>query len=485
LEDVVRRTKIVATIGPASESEAMLRNLMRDGMNVARLNFSHGSHAQHQRVIRRLRRLSRDLNLPVAILQDLCGPKLRVGEIARPPLHLQRGKSVTLTAGSAEAGETTVPIAYPDLPRHLHRGDRVLLDDGALELRVERTTDLDINARVVIGGELGSHKGINVPEIALPIPAVTEKDLSDLRFGLDAGVDWVAMSFVRSPDDLKPLRELMEQRGRRVPIIAKVEKHEAIDHIDDIIASADGVMVARGDLGVELPIDRVPALQKDIIERCSRANKPVITATQMLESMIDSPRPTRAEVSDVANAIWDGTDAVMLSGETAVGRNPRAALRVMARVAARAEQRIDFEHFAQERSAVAAESATEAIGQATCVIAADLPVKALITPTSSGTTPLLISKNRPRQPIIAPTSVPATRRRLPLLWGVHPVAVKRSRTVDDMIHHAMEGAMLTGLVKRGDLVVITGGVPGQPGHTNFIRIAHLGERVSSRRGNRR
>jgi len=476
----VRRTKIVATIGPASESEAMLRNLIRDGMNVARLNFSHGTHTQHRRIIRRLRRLSREIGHPIAILQDLCGPKLRVGEIANPPMELQRGESVTLSARPARGG-ASIPIAYPELPRHLARGDRLLLDDGALQLRVEGSTETEISARVVIGGQLSSHKGINIPDVTLDIPAVTEKDVDDLGFGLDAGVDWVAMSFVRSPDDLKPLRDLMERRSRQIPIIAKIEKHEAIRHLDDIVASADGIMVARGDLGVELPVDRVPTLQKDIIQRCNKANKPVITATQMLESMVHNSQPTRAEVSDVANAIWDGTDAVMLSGETAVGRYPRAAVRMMATVAARAENRIDFQRLSHERSALPADSATEAIGQAVCVIAADLPVKAIITPTSSGTTPLLISMNRPRQPIIAPSAVEATRRRLPLLWGVHPVAVKPSRTIDDMIRRAMEAAILSGLVKRDDLVVVTGGLPGQPGLTNFVRIARVGERISSMR----
>jgi pyruvate kinase len=346
---------------------------------------------------------------------------------------------------------------------------------------VEGTTETEISARVVIGGQLSSHKGINIPDVSLEIPAVTKKDVDDLRFGLDAGVDWIAMSFVRSPDDLKPLRDLMERRNRQVPIVAKIEKHEAIRHLDEIVASADGIMVARGDLGVELPVDRVPTLQKDIIQRCNKANKPVITATQMLESMVHNSQPTRAEVSDVANAIWDGTDAVMLSGETAVGRYPRAAVRMMATVAARAENRIDFQGLSRERSALPADSATEAIGQAVCVIAADLPVKAIITPTSSGTTPLLISMNRPRQPIIAPSAVEATRRRLPLLWGVHPVAVKSSRTTDDMIRRAMEAAILSGLVKRDDLVVVTGGLPGQPGLTNFVRIARVGERISSMR----
>jgi pyruvate kinase len=473
----VRRTKIVATIGPASESEAMLRNLIRDGMNVARLNFSHGTHAQHRRVARRLRRLSRELHTPVAILQDLSGPKLRVGEIADPPLHLSRGKSVTLTTDPTPGRGGRIPVSYPELPRHLHRGDRVLLNDGAITLRVGSVGDAEVTARVVVGGDLTSHKGINLPEVSLDIPAVTDKDLRDLRFGLELGVDWVAMSFVRRPEDLQPLRELMEEHGRQVPIIAKIEKHEAIRHLDDIIAAAEGVMVARGDLGVEVPVDRVPALQKDIIDRCNRASKPVITATQMLESMIHTPQPTRAEVSDVANAIWDGTDAVMLSGETAVGSYPRAALRTMARVAARAEQRLDFERLVHERSAVVTERPTEAIGQAACVIASDLPVKAIITPTSSGTTPLLISKSRPRQPIIACTAVEATRRRLPLLWSVHPIAVKASRTIDQMLGHALEAAALTGLVKRGDLVVITGGMPGQPGQTNLIRIARLGERM--------
>ena len=470
----MRHTKIICTIGPASESEGLLRQLLRAGMAVARLNFSHGTQEDHRRRIALIRRVSEELDRPVAILQDLCGPRLRVGEMAQPQAMLRVGATFTLTRRSIKGDDTCAQLAFPSLLRLVKPGDRMMLDDGLIELRVNRVTREEIVTRVVHGGPLGSHKGINLPDRQLPIPAVTRKDLEDLRFGLAQGVDWVAMSFVRTARDLEPLRQLMARLKRSAPIIAKIEKHEAVRNLDQIIAAADGIMVARGDLGVEMSLDEVPLLQKEIIFRCGEARKPVITATQMLESMITHPRPTRAEVSDIANAILDGTDAIMLSGETAIGRYPVAAVRAMARVAARTEEALDFEALSHEHACQRASDPTDAIAQATCVLAADLPVKAIVTPTASGQTPRLISKHRPGVPIIAAATDQRVRRRLSLLWGVQPVMVAKSRTSDQMIHRALEAARRSGLVKAGDLVVVTGGWPvGVIGKTNAIRLARI------------
>jgi len=470
----MRRTKIVCTIGPKSESPALLRQLIRAGMEVARLNFSHGTQDDHRRRIMLIRKASEELARPVAILQDLCGPRLRVGEITEPPALLRVGATFTLTRRAIKGDGERAQLAFPSLLQLVKRSDRMMLDDGLIELRVTRVTRDEIVTRVVHGGPLGSHKGINLPDRELPIAAVTRKDLDDLRFGLAQGVDWVAMSFVRNAGDLEPLRQLMARVKRTAPIIAKIEKHEAIRNLDQIIAAADGIMVARGDLGVEMALDEVPLLQKEIISRCSLARKPVITATQMLESMIEHQRPTRAEVSDVANAILDGTDAIMLSGETAIGKYPVAAVRAMARIAQRTEEALDFEAFSHEHADLQACDPTDAIAQATCMLAADLPVKAIITPTASGQTPRLISKHRPGVPIIAAACDQRVRSRLPLLWGVHPVAVPKSRNSDQMIEHSLRAAQRAGLVKPGDLVVVTGGWPaGVPGKTNAIRLTRI------------
>jgi pyruvate kinase len=474
----MRRTKIICTLGPASSSEEVVSALIRAGLDGARFNFSHGTQQEHRRGIARVRSLAARLGRPVAVLQDLAGPKLRVGEMAGGCAELRRGRPFTLTTRAIIGGERAASVAFPALPRCLKAGNRVLLDDGLLELEVVDTTSTEVNCRVVTGGPLGSRKGINLPEVDLPISAVTEKDLSDLRLGLRLGVDWVAMSFVRRPEDLAPLRALMKRLGRRAPLLAKIEQHEAVREIDEIIAAADGVMVARGDLGVELPVEQVPVLQKRIIEKCNRAGKPVVVATQMLDSMIRNPRPTRAEVSDIANAILDGADALMLSGETSVGKYPLAAVRTMVRTARRAEGALDFARLLQEKLRLPTRTLTDAISQATCELAADLGARAIITSTSTGHTAVMVSRHRPKAPIVAVTPNVATQRRMALCWGVCPLLVPRGRSTDEMLRGAIAAARKAGFVKDGDTVVVTAGVPaGVAGRTNLIKVETVGKHV--------
>ncbi len=470
-----RRTKIVCTIGPASFSRRMLERLARSGMDVARLNFSHGDQAEHGRAIAAIRAVEKKLGRPIGILQDLAGPKLRVGELPEEGLELKARAEVVLSAASRpKAGR--IPLPVPEAPRTLKPGQRVLLGDGRIELRVVETSDTEVRCRVRVGGLLRSHQGVHLPDVELPVKTVTRKDLADLRFGLEHGVDWVAMSFVRRPEDLRPLRREIARQGKPVWVMAKIEQHEAIDHVEEIIEAADGVMVARGDLGIELPLDRVPLLQKSIIRCCNAAGKPVVTATQMLESMIDSPRPTRAEVSDIANAVLDGTDAVMLSGETAIGRYPVEAVRVMAKVAVRGEAAFDFAERLAESSQWPCETVTDGISQATVNLAHDLGARAIITATTTGHTALMVAMHRPAVPIIAVTPDVATQRRLALAWGVRALLAKRGKTTDELILHAIGRAREDGLVAEDDVVVVTAGVPaGVPGQTNLIKVEVVGK----------
>jgi len=472
----MRKTRIVCTLGPATDSPRILRALTNAGMDVARMNFSHGSHAEHARRIAAVRKLAQQLGRPIGILQDLSGPKLRVGEFREGHVNLRRGQTFTLTTDEVAGTEERVRIAFPDLARYIHKGERIMLADGAIELRVEAVRRGDIVCRVVNGEVLSSHQGVNVPDTDLPIPAVTEKDLADLDFGIEHGVDWVAMSFVRRGKDLDPLRQRMRQRKRSIPIIAKIEKHEAVTALDEILEAADGLMVARGDLGVEMPLYEVPGIQKQIIRMCNLGGKPVITATQMLQSMIENPRPTRAEVTDIANAILDGSDGVMLSGETAVGKYPVQATRMMERVARQAESLFDFEAIRREKALVVSGNPTDAISESCVAIAHDLRAKAIISVTSSGYTARMISKNRPRTPIIAATPHVETYRRLSLIWGVQPVLVRMCTDSEEVFAAAQAAAKAHGYVRDGDLVVITGGVPvGVPGRTNLIRVQVIGE----------
>ena len=465
------KTKIVCTIGPASRSPEILERLVRAGMDVARLNFSHGTQAEHGRTIADLRKIARRLGRPVAVLQDLAGPKIRIGPVRNGPVMLEPGADFTLTARKVPGDARTVSINYPAMVADVRKGDTLLLSDGALELEVVAVDGRDIRCRVVIGGPLNSFKGINLPARTLRTPSLTDKDRDDLRFGLRNDVDYVAMSFVRSAGDIATVRRHMKRCGGDAPVIAKIEKHEALDAMDAIVEAADGLMVARGDLGVEIPLERIPRVQKDLIRKSREAGKPVITATQMLRSMVDSPRPTRAEVTDVANAILDGTDAVMLSEETAVGKYPVESVAVMARIAREAE-RIPPSCDGPRPGMLGPVpgSLPGAVACAAARLAADVGAAAIVTFTRSGSTARLVSRCRPEVPILAHTPDDRTRRQLALCWGVMAVLGEDLGRTDEMVAAALKAAKRAGLVRKGQTVVITAGVPtGVPGTTNLIK----------------
>lgn len=471
------RTKIVCTLGPASEDEETLRQIIRAGMNVARLNFSHGTQDDHARRIDLVRRLADEENQVVALIQDLQGPKLRVGAIAGGHVELEAGAQFTLTSEDVDGTAERVTAPYEGLATDVHRGDRILLDDGRIELRVLDTTDTDVITEVVIGGKLAERKGVSLPGVNISLPALTSKDQDDLAFGVEQRVDYVALSFVRRAEDVLELRDLMGALGVKIPIIAKIEKPEALSNFDDILAASDGVMVARGDLGVEMPAEEVPIYQKMIIRKANRSAKPVITATQMLDSMIRNPRPTRAEASDVANAIFDGTDALMLSGETAIGRYPVRAVRTMTAIAETTERHLSFEEWERRAISQQGHSVTNAISEAVAEIASELGVQAIIASTSSGTTARAVARHRPQAPIIGATHNVQTQRRLALVWGVRPILIQRARTSDDMMAVSIDRCRADGLVHDGDRVVLTAGVPmGVPGRTNMLQVRVVGER---------
>lgn len=471
---ILRRTKIVCTIGPASESAEQIAGLIEAGMNVARLNFSHGDHDGHQQRISLIRAAAGAGRQPVAILQDLAGPKIRIGALAAP-VTLQEGATFTLTNRTVSGDEREVAISLADLPEQVQVGDAILLADGAIELRVLQADRHDITCRVINGGRLTSHKGINLPKRSLRVRGLTQKDKDDLRFGLQAGVDCVAMSFVRQAADIDELRELMQQCGRVVPIIAKIEKHEALENIEAIIAVSDGLMVARGDLAVETALERVPLVQKNLIEKCNQLGKPVITATQMLKSMVESPRPTRAEAADVANAVFDGTDAVMLSEETAVGEFPLETVRVMDRILRAAETRLAVKNWLPVERTRGEVTVPAAISHAVAAIAADLKVAAILTPTQSGATARMIARYRPAVPIIAISPVLATARQLAQVWGVYPVFLEREyEHTDALIEKCKEIALAHGLVQPGEKVVIAAGLPpGATSKTNLLKVEEV------------
>ena len=466
----MRKTKIVCTIGPASCSAETIDLLVEEGMDVARLNFSHGTHQEHAGALHLVREAAIRHGRTVAVLQDLAGIKVRVGEIEGGSVALESGAIVVLTPRAAASGPGVIPVGFPDLARCARPGDPVLLADGDLELVVTDVRAPDLVCRVVVGGVLFSHKGINLPSGSVDAPSLTQKDKDDLAFGLSLGVDYVALSFVRSAANLLEARRFAQERGSRVPWIAKIEKHEAVGALEEILAAADGIMVARGDLGVETPLEHVPLLQKRLIAAANRAAKPVITATQMLKSMVDNPRPTRAEVSDVVNAILDGTDAVMLSDETAAGRYPVEAVRMMARIAADAETGIPLDRTPAANEPADRLSLPEAVADAACRLASDIGAAAIIALTESGATPRLVAKFRPRARIVAPTPVEETRRRLALVRGVVPLSISRAAEPSDPMERAIRQAQDAGLVASGDAVVVTCGLPmGMPGSTNSIR----------------
>ncbi len=474
------RTKIVCTIGPASSSPRILEQLIKAGMSVARLNFSHGTRSEHRRVILHIRRIARRLGRPVAILQDLAGPKIRIGEIENGVVTLESGELFTLTNRRVTGDEKAVSINYPSLPKEIKPGDTLLLSDGALELKVLETNVHDIKSRVIIGGPLSSNKGINLPTGSVETPILTDKDKDDLAFGIELDVDFVALSFVRNANDVQDVKRFMKRRGASgVPIIAKIEKHEALMNIDEIINVVDGIMIARGDLGVEIPLEKVPRVQKMLIEKTNIFAKPVITATQMLRSMVDSHRPTRAEVTDVANAILDGTDALMLSEETAIGNFPVESVKMMARIAEDTESGFPFDAWSQKYSAENLKSVPEAVSRRACDLAEDIDARLIITFTKSGATARMVSKYRPRRAILAATPVNETYRRLALVWGVVPILSKTTKSTDQMITGVIKDALSSGLVSHGEKAVITAGIPvGISGNTNLIKTEILDNKAT-------
>ncbi|MBI5304369.1 MAG: pyruvate kinase [Chloroflexi bacterium] len=470
-----QRTRIVCTLGPATDSDDMVRGLIRAGMDVARLNFSHGDHATHTARIARVRRLAREESATIALMGDLQGPKIRIGVLAQAPVMLVDGATFTLTTRVVEGNSEIASIDLPELPHAASPGDRILIDDGAIELRVLSKTDTDVVTQVVEGGELKSRKGVNLPNVPLQLSALTPKDRTDALFAVEQELDYLALSFVRRADDVLELRRLIAGQNAFIPIIAKIEKPEALDQIDAIIAVSDGVMVARGDLGVETPPEQVPIYQKTIIRKANAVGKPVITATQMLESMIANPRPTRAEASDVANAILDGTDAVMLSGETAAGKYPLQATEIMARIAQVTEERVRYRGMPRENRDASA-GITDVIGNAVGDIAKQLNARLIIALTSSGHTARMISRHRAPTPILAVTSNERTQRRLALVWGVRCALLSHATSAEAIIAESLAAAMEQGLIEKGQIAVITAGVPaGIAGRTNMIQVRVAGE----------
>jgi pyruvate kinase len=464
-----RRTKIVCTLGPATDGDILPR-LLEAGMNVARLNFSHGTQEEHGARIKRLRELAASLKLPLAILQDLAGPKVRIGEVPGGEARLKEGEDFWLSAAPLKAGEPGVTVDYPQIIADTPLGVPILLADGNIELRMEAKTDQALKCRVAVGGVLRSHVGINFPMHSLSVSAFTDKDREDLRFGVAQGVDFVALSYVRSRQDILEAREFMRSLGADIPIIAKIEKHEALSRLEEILEEVDGLMVARGDLGVEIPLEQVPMAQKRIIAAANRVSKPVITATQMLLSMVSHSRPSRAEATDVANAILDGTDAVMLSEETAAGEYPEAAVRFLDRVSRVTEENFPHTAWLRARELSGRQEIPEAISYAACEMALDLEASAILTNTEGGGTARLISRFRPRTPIVAVTPREDTWRRLCLSWGVFPLLTPPIRDTDHMLRVVEEEALKAGMLNHGDRVIITTGTPiGTRGSTNLIK----------------
>jgi len=473
------KTKIICTLGPASEKVETLTGLIEAGMDVVRLNFSHGTHDDHRRMLGNVRDAARQTGVDVAVLQDLQGPKIRIGEVRMPLIHLTPGERLSITTDQITGGPGRVSTTYAGLPGDVRIGGEILLDDGKLRLRVLSVTGTDVVCEVLVGGPLSSHKGINLPGIAVSAPSFTDKDLADLEFGLANDIDHVALSFVRTADDVRQLREVIAARVARdirIPVIAKIEKPQAIANIDEIIAEADGIMIARGDLGVELPPEDVPILQKMIIRRCNRAGKPVIIATQMLESMVNNPTPTRAEASDVANAVVDGGDAVMLSGETSVGKYPLESVRIMERIIRKVESERLGRPGGLPEQRVMVSDRHEALGRSACVLAEQMRAAAIVTVTRSGQTARVIARYRPDPQIIAITDDPKTLRKLSIVWGVRGMVVENlSQDSDRALATVQEHLVASGLVRRGEYIVLLAGQPFfARGSTNFIKVEQIG-----------
>ena len=460
----IKKTKIVCTLGPASENEETLRELIKNGLNVCRLNFSHGSHEEHKGRMDLVKKLREELNMPTAILLDTKGPEIRTGKFDVPEVFLEEGQTFTITMKDVIGDKERCTVSYKGLANDVKPGDTILIDDGLVGLTVKEVNNDDIVCEVQNSGIVKNHKGVNVPGVKVNLPAITEKDRSDIEFGIEQGIDFIAASFVRKVSDVLAIREILEENNaEHIKIISKIENQEGVENLDEIIEVSDGIMVARGDLGVEIPTEEIPVVQKLMIKKCNEAGKPVITATQMLDSMIRNPRPTRAEVSDVANAILDGTDAIMLSGETAAGKYPVEAVKTMATIAKRAEETMRNRRDKINKS----KNVTDAISYATCTTAMDLEAKAILSSTASGHTARMVSKFRPDCPIVATTSNESVRRQLALTWGVLPLMREKSANIDQVIVNSIEAAKTSNYVSKDDVVVITAG-GGET--TNLIKV---------------
>ncbi len=470
----MRKTKIICTIGPACEEEEKLRELMLAGMNVARFNFSHGTHEEHKIKFERVNKISSELGLQVATLLDTKGPEIRLGDIEGGKTELVSGRKFTLTTEEIIGNSEKASITYANLKDDISVGTTILIDDGLIEMTVDAIEESDIICTVVNGGPISNHKGVNVPGAVLSMPYISDVDRSDIMFGCDMGFDFLAASFVRCREDILEVRKILDEQQSTMKIIAKIENMQGIRNLEEILTVSDGIMVARGDMGVEIPMEEVPVIQKRMIKMAERMGKHVITATQMLESMIKNPRPTRAEATDIANAIYDGTTAIMLSGESAAGRYPTEAVKTMAKIAERTEQDIDYEGRMRNRAFSGNPDVTTAISHATCMTAMDLKAAAIITVTISGFTAGMIARYKPGCPVIACSVSPRVCRQLSLLWGVTPLWIARESSTDDLFEVAVAAAEKAGYIKKGDVVVLTAGVPlGVSGNTNMIRVVEV------------
>ena len=470
----MRKTKIVCTLGPATDREGVLREMMRAGMNVARFNFSHGTHPEHQARLEVLKALREELNLPVAAMLDTKGPEIRLKSFANGSVALSTGQEFTLTTEDIVGDETRCAITYAELPSDVKEGDTILLDDGLVRLTVLETDSSNIRCRVENDGTMKNNKGVNVPNVRLSMPYMSQRDREDILFGVEQGFDYIAASFVRTAADVREIRYLLDKHHSNIRIIAKIENQEGVSNLADILAVADGIMVARGDMGVEIDFTEIPIIQKDMIAKCVACGKPVITATQMLDSMIENPRPTRAEITDVANAIYDGTSAIMLSGETAAGKYPVEAVRTMDAIALRTEANIECDMPVRKAKQTKL-SITAATAHAACTTAMDIGADAILSVSQRGVTAQMVSRFRPSTTVVALLLDPLVQRQMALYWGVEPITMPFASSTDELVDFAVQAAEKAGIVKQGDLVVVTAGVPvGVSGTTNMIRVCQVG-----------
>ena len=474
----MRKTKIVCTIGPASSNEKTFKELASNGLNVARLNFSHGTHEEHKAKIDTIKKVREELKLPIAIMLDTKGPEIRTGDFENGQIELVKGQEFVLTTRNILGNDKIVHVTYEGFASDVKAGDTVLIDDGLISLEaVEKVNDTDLKCIVKNGGTIKDKRGINIPNVRTNLPSMTEKDMNDIKFGIKQDVDYIAASFIRKANDVISIRRILEDEDAgHIMIISKIENRQGVKNIDEILRVSDGIMVARGDLGVEIPSEEVPLVQKMLIRKCNEAGKPVITATQMLDSMIRNPRPTRAEVSDVATAIFEGSDAIMLSGETASGNYPTEAVKTMARIAVMIEDSLNYEEILKTKNIRFKNSITDSISFATCRTCLDLKASAIISATSSGHTAAAVSKYRPVAPIIAATESTHVMRRMSLYWGVYPIKIGKMNSTDEIIDKSVDKALDLGYIKNGDLVIVTAGVPvGVTGSTNLLKVHIVSE----------